>query len=179
MSQSRNPGATYGGRKRKWILFFGLLTVLVASYPAFEQWYAHNQVSFEDEITFVAQPVFAGVTMEAKFDGYKESILDKLQACESAGHSDADGIIIFDANNEPSIGQFQFQRKTVQHYYKTLYAQDITRKEAVIIALDTEKARDLARDIIFKVKGGVFNWQNCANSTGIIPKIEVIKELEK
>ena len=114
-----------------------------------------------------------------KIEELKGKLVADIQKCESAGHKENDGIIIFDSNNEASIGTLQFQRKTVQHYYKTLYGKTITPKEAVLIALDDEKAEQLAHDIIFKDIKGVSNWYNCANKTDAQGRIKIIKELQK
>ena len=142
-------------------------------------WFAFNShfsAWYGSEVSYVA-PVYAGVNMEGKVEAMKEDILNRLMACESAGHSEDAGIIVFDSNKEPSVGQLQFQRDTVRHFYKVLYDQEITRKDAVMIALDTAKARQLASDIIWKVDGGVYEWANCARKTGIVPEITTIKKL--
>lgn len=180
--QPRRANGQWRKRASKIFVFF-VCTVLglglAASYIYFNEWYEEN-INREVVVNNVfATPAFAEITMEAKVAALKEDILNRLMACESAGHTEEDGIIIFDANNAASIGQFQFQKKTVVHYYKEIYGQDITAKEAVIIALETSKARELAHDIIFKTKGGVWNWENCAKQTGIVSEIEVLKKLEQ
>jgi len=83
-----------------------------------------------------------------------------LESCESAGFSEEDAPIIFDSNNKASIGVFQFQKATIIHYFKTLYKEDITPKEAVMIALDEKKSRQLAEDIVFS--SGLSDWKTCA-----------------
>ena len=108
----------------------------------------------------------------------KNKALDEIQACESAGHSEEDGIIIFDSNSKASIGQYQWQKTSVQHYYKTLYGQTISSKEAVIIALDTEKARKLTHDVIFTTEKGWTNWTNCGKKIGIVKTLELLKQLQ-
>lgn len=112
-----------------------------------------------------------------KVNDIKDKIISDIQSCESVGHKESDGIIIFDSNKEASIGTLQFQRKTVQHYYKTLYGQDITPKEAILIALDDDKAEALAKDIIFKDSKGWKNWFNCGTKTNTETKLKVINEL--
>lgn len=62
-----------------------------------------------------------------------------------------------------SWGVMQFKLTTVIYYYDVLYGEKITEKEAVLIALDDDKARSLASDIIFKVEGGVWNWSAANN----------------
>jgi hypothetical protein len=114
-----------------------------------------------------------------KITEIKSEALDALSQCESRGHKEEDGIIIFDSNNEPSIGRYQFQRDTVIHYYKVLYNQTINRKEAVLIALDDDKARKLAYDIIFSSDSkGWRNWFNCGNKIDIAATLKLIAKLE-
>ncbi len=125
--------------------------------------------------------VTASVTdsMPQRLEELKSDVVAKISKCEAAGHKEDDGIIIFDSNAKASIGQMQFQVKTVQHYYKTLYGQDITPKEAVLIALDEQKAKALAKDIMFTSNNGATDWLNCATKLGVGPEIAVIKKLSK
>lgn len=114
-----------------------------------------------------------------KLAALKQDLVSRLSDCERGGRTEADGLIVWDTNNKPSIGVLQFQTKTVQHYYKTLYQKDITTKEAVEIALDKEKAFTLATDVIFNVDKGINNWLNCANKHGLAAEVKLIKKLEQ
>lgn len=116
---------------------------------------------------------------KVKIQNLKEGVANQLMKCESAGHSENDGIVIFDSNAKPSIGQFQFQKNTVIHFYKTLYGKTITQKEAVLIALDTEKAKALAIDVMFKTpnKAGK-DWIVCNRKNNLDAQIDIIKKLE-
>ena len=82
--------------------------------------------------------------------------------------------------NCDSWGPLQFKITTVQHYYKTLYSEDISQKEALFIALDEEKATKLAQDIIFEVEGGIYEWSASSKHVeyynAVIP---FIRDLEK
>lgn len=120
-------------------------------------------------------------TLEAKIDELKDKIVEDIRNCERSKYSENDGIIIFDSNEEASIGTFQFQRKTVIHYYKTLYQKTITPKEAILISLDEPKARSLVKDIIFKDSKGWRNWYNCGIKKEISAeqRVKIIKELEQ
>lgn len=107
--------------------------------------------------------------LSEKITALQNEALTAIQKCESAGHSEEDGLIVFDSNAKASIGQFQFQVTTVQHYMKLYNNKDITRKEAILIALDTPTARALAKQIIFDNvphtnkpdTKGWRNWYNC------------------
>lgn len=114
-----------------------------------------------------------------KIEELKDSIVEDIRNCERSKYNENDGIIIFDSNNEASIGTFQYQRKTVQHYYNTLYKQKITPKEAILIALDEAKARQLTKDIIFKDSKGWKNWYNCGVKINAEGRLQTINELTK
>lgn len=64
-----------------------------------------------------------------------------------------------------SWGVMQFKLTTVIHYYKVLYGEVITQKQALVIALDDDKAEALASDIIFNVEGGVWEWSAANNDS--------------
>lgn len=115
-----------------------------------------------------------------KVNELKGSMLSDLQKCESGGYKEDDGIIIFDSNKQASIGTYQWQKKSVIYYYKTLYNEAITGKEAVLIALDDEKAGELASKVIFETENGLTgNWYNCSKKLGLQSRLNIIKELEK
>ena len=122
----------------------------------------------------------SGIMFQSKIDSLKKETVDLIMKCESAGYSEDDGIVIFDTNAKGSFGQFQFQKSTVIHFYKTLYGKDITGKEAVLIAMDTTKARELATKIMFETKNKAGkDWVNCERKFNVDAKIDVIKQLEK
>lgn len=110
----------------------------------------------------------------------ENEVIARLQRDESGG-GDSGGDVFY--TNDPSSdlvgtcsriggkrhigcdswGVMQFKLTTVMHYYDVLYGKKITEKEALTIALDDDKARALARDIIFDVEGGVWNWSAANN----------------
>lgn len=116
--------------------------------------------------------------MLLKIEALKNDVVGRLIKCESEGHSEADGIIVFDVNRVPSIGQFQFQPKTVQHYVREIEGRAITGKEAIEIALDTERAAGLAKKIIFE-RDGTRHWHNCATKLGLYREVKLIQKLAK
>jgi hypothetical protein len=117
--------------------------------------------------------------LSEKINELKGKLVDDIRKCESAGYSEDDGIIIFDSNNKASIGNYQFQKKTVIYYAKMFYGKDLTGKEAVLLALDEKKAGELASKVIFESENGLDNWLNCSKKVGAYAQLKVIKELEK
>jgi len=116
--------------------------------------------------------------MLLRIEALKNDVVGRLIKCESEGHSEADGIIVFDVNNVPSIGQLQFQRRTVQHFVLEIEGRAITGKEAIELALDTERAAGLAKKIIFE-KDGTRHWHNCATRLGLYREVKIIQKLAK
>lgn len=112
-----------------------------------------------------------------KIDVLKNDVLDRLKQCESGKLKLSDAPILLDTNNKISIGMFMFQRDTIIYYYTKLYHKNITKQEAVEIAL-SPRARTLASDIIFKEKGGIFNWRNCARQKGLTTEVTIIKRIQ-
>lgn len=113
-------------------------------------------------------------TLSIKVAELQSSLLDQLKSCESGNGA----VITFDTNKKASIGNYQFQIGTVKHYYKTLKGIELTDKEAVLIALDDQKARELASDIIFQTKNGLDNWYNCTQKHSLDTQLQVINKLK-
>ena len=67
----------------------------------------------------------------------------------------------------PSFGTYQFKVTTVQHYLKLKTGETLTVPEAVAIAFDGEKARELASFVIFETEKGVASdWFHCERIAG-------------
>lgn len=74
----------------------------------------------------------------------------------------------------------QFKLPTIQFYYKKLYEIELTEKEALMVALDDERAMALAEDIIFKVEGGIYEWAGAEKNRAYFNKqIPFIRSLEE
>jgi len=78
-----------------------------------------------------------------------------------------------------SWGAFQFKIPTVQFYYKKLYGTELTEMEAMLIALDEDKATALAEDMIFKIEGAVWEWSGAQkNKAYLAIQIPLIRKME-
>jgi len=156
--------------KRTVIALFALITLYATSYIArttAPTVYVHAEDKSE-------------IMFQNKIDALKKETVDLIKTCESSGHSEDDGVVIFDTNGKGSFGQFQFQKATVIHYYKLLYGKTLTGKEAIMLAMDTEKARELATKIMFETKNKAGkDWVNCERKFNVDAKIDIIKQLEK
>lgn len=182
--QSRNQRGQFR-RKTKLALFTAFLVASAGIVWLFAPYYSHYLDSvLSTEVAAINEPVpvvaiaKAGTTMEAKIEELKNSILDRLAACESAGKKEEDGIAILDSNDVGSYGPFQFQRKTVMYYETKRSGKPINGRDALILALQGDKARELAEWIIFDTNAGVAkDWVNCARKLDLQKEVEIIKRL--
>lgn len=171
-------------KKTTWsIIFLGFAVgIIIANYTAISPWIEkmNNEVSVTNTVmpVFIPQKVEAAVTLESKVESLKDDVLNQLAACESGGKKEEDGITILDTNGVGSYGAFQFQRKTVMFYHEKMTGEKINGRDAIILALTPDKARELAKYIIFETKAGVANdWVNCSRIHDLQTQVDLIKKL--
>ncbi len=120
-------------------------------------------------------------TVESKIELLQNELIDEIARKENINNIP----IVIDDNkagtlpkkDKVSIGCMQFKIGTIQHYYSYLKKGEITDKEAIMLALDCDKAKELANEIIFKTQGGLWNWSVATKEMGI--KVGIIKEMMK
>jgi len=120
----------------------------------------------------------SSATFAAKIDSLEKSVVEQVRACESGGHKESEGLIVFDSNKVASIGTLQFQVHTVIFYEKSLYNKVITGKEAIEIALDDAQAGQLAQAIMFTSPNLATDWANCSNKLSLTATIQAIKKIK-
>ena len=131
-----------------------------------------------NDLLYVAGPRAEAAEIETDLEKAKEKTIDILEKCESGGHPWEEGFIKLDSNDKLSYAGLQFQKTTVQHYVEKRTGKKISGYEAVLIAMDREKARDLAKWIIFEDKGVDSDWVICSRNFGLQARVDIIKELE-
>jgi len=163
-----------------WIRIILVLCALAWGVGYIGQRWVENELYVAPEAVQAVQEAFvahADETMESKVERMKDEIVEEIAKCESGGVKEPDATILLDSNNQMSIGSWQWQIKSVQHYIKKFEGRDITRVEAIQIAVDHEKAQALATRVMFEEKDGVLNWYNCAKKTNAQTKIQVLLDL--
>lgn len=181
MYQGRNKRGMYIAHTRLQIFVYRLKKVIriaILCLAIYGIYTGYRYVTAPVNYTAEAKVVTID-NLTVKIDELKHNVVTGIQHCESQGHDEDEGIIIFDTNNKASVGTLQFQKSTVVSYYKKFYGKDITPKNAVIIALDNQQAEQLAYDIVFKEKDGWKNWYNCGRKTNVEGQLAIINNLEK
>ena len=180
MEQTRDSKGRFKAKRVIWTIVGIMVIVIAVSVTGkVERFFMDYQAEFrQPEIIEIAgnDKVF----YEKKIETLKQDVLDRLAKCETDGTEDPDGAVIFDSNDQPSIGRFQFQRKTIRHYTKEFEGRDITNSEAIAIAIDPDKAGDLVEQIIFDNGiDPVTDWHNCSKKLGLSKEVEIINKLTK
>lgn len=159
----------YTKKTIKWLCILGIITLAIYIYLS-------GHIKYQAPET---QTVFID-NLSIKVNDLKNKLIADLKEGENGD------IVTYDPpkgkylckEDFASFGKYQFKVCTVKGYYKKLYNKDITKKEAVLIALDDIKAEELARDIIFKEKGGINNWYNTANKYNLREQLSIINALQ-
>lgn len=164
-------------RTKKWLVVVAIVggLLIVGSYGLVDQFLGRElSVSAAVVPEAVAQQIVA-----RKVAGLQSELLNDISACETQGVKEPDGAILLDSNAQMSIGSWQWQIKSVQHYVKQFEGRDISRVDAIGIAIDHEKAMELARKVIFQEKDGWKNWLNCGVKSNAGVRVAIINELAK
>ena len=109
-----------------------------------------------------------GVTVE----GLKDDAVRRLAECESGGSARRGAL------NGALVGHLQFETRTVIAYIREIEGRIIDAREARQIALDTDKAATLAKQIIFD-RDGTRHWHNCARKLGLYQEVRTIQMLAR
>lgn len=152
---------------------FSLIALIVVTAIIYNRLNPITVINNVEVIKDISKEQFA-----SKIDQLEKNIVEQVRKCESGGHKESDGLIVFDSNSVASIGTLQFQVKTVIYYYKSLYNKVITGKEAVTIALDDKLSGQLAQDIMFKSNNLANDWLNCSTSLKLSDQIKAIKSIK-
>jgi hypothetical protein len=79
-----------------------------------------------------------------------------------------------------SWGAYQAKSGTIQLWAKQLDGTELTEKQAIELALDTERMTEFVTRVIFSLKGSIWNWSYAtANRTWFDDKISTIRTLEE
>jgi len=166
-------------RKFKYVMKKGIRVAVICTFLAGATTGVFTAGKISTTATFVQAEDKSSVIYQEKVEALKDAVMSKLSQCESAGHKESDGIIIMDTNDKLSIGQFQWQISSVQHYYKLMTGKDITKKEAIILALNEQEARKLAKYVAFETKNKIGkDWVNCNNKYNLDMQVDMIKSME-
>ena len=123
--------------------------------------------------------------LTVKINQLKGELIKDIFDNERAGHSEEDALITWDSNPNhksveiASVGNCQWKIPTLQESYLKYHGVQLTRKAAIIIALDDGKCKELMTKVIFSEENGWKKWYNSGVKVKASARLEVIRELEK
>lgn len=146
-------------------------------------WGVHTPMATADVKSTIVD--MSSKAMAVRIEKLKISTVEQIRSCEEGIYREKDGLVVFDPrqggkndDTAMSYGTLQFKKATVIYYEKLLYNIIVNPKEAILIALDDQKAGQLAQDVMFKTKSMANDWQNCAEKYDTNRVIKIIKNLE-
>ena len=124
-------------------------------------------------------------TLPQKIEELKDEVVEEIAECESNNASQDVALVVYDNNSKgtltgkhvASIGVMQFKVATVQMFYKTLHGKELTNYEATTLALGNDRAKELAKEAIFGIKGALWHWSCATEEMG--NRVTIIRELLK
>lgn len=122
--------------------------------------------------------------LASKIDQLKGELIKDIYDNERAGRTEEDALITWDPNPNhksveiASIGSCQWKIPTLQESYLKHYSITLTRKEAVLLALDDEKCKEVMTKVIFNEENGWRKWFNSGVKVKASERLAIIKSLE-
>lgn len=160
----------------RFILSLGLIVLVIIAIAFLSREIAPKIVYQEKEVILD--------NLTEKVNQLKGELIRDIFNIERGGHSEDDGLITFDPHpinkrvQVASIGNCQFKVATLQYYKQKLDGATLTGKEALLLALDDEKCKELMSKIIFTEEDGWRNWFNSGVKVNAKARLQVIKQLE-
>ena len=108
----------------------------------------------------------------ASLNARKDEIMGDLATCESGGTGEAERPIY--GGRGAFLGRFQFMPRTVISYVQQRDGRLLSFEEAKDLAHDYEKAKELAKYMIFE-QGRVNDWPLCARKIGLANHVAEIQ----
>jgi hypothetical protein len=149
----------------------------------------NSGITVEYQATPVAQaaviststPVAAPVSLEERVEKVKHDLVEQMAHCENKDHiltwPDDSHEHSLPLKDKVSNGDLAFKISTVERFNKILHGTTLSDRDALELALDPVRARELALDAWINIKGSINEW-SCATDD-MRAKVEVIRELEK
>ncbi len=114
----------------------------------------------------------------------KMELINEIAQCETRNIDQSEALIHPDNNKRKtlarkdinSLGVMQYKVSTVQRHVKETTGETITNYEATLLALDNERAKDLAKHAIFEIKGSLWAWTCATPAMG--KRVQHIRDLE-
>lgn len=167
-------------RAGKWIIWVGLaagLTIFAVN-PLVVKWLDRELVTVSFARAEEAPSQIAKALMARKVSSLRGELIEELAKRENAGgvpgYLDDNSSGSLPKKDKISYGCMAYKISTVQRHYKELYGAGLSNEDAVVLAVNCEKAKALADRAIFEL-GAVGEWS--AATASMKTKVGIIREL--
>lgn len=167
-----------------WTKVLGVTAILVACFAEGYRIYMQDDIVNHAEARQESKD-----RLEVKVEQLKWNLIEDLIKYESPKGTP---LLIVDApkgsykcaEDKYSFGKLMFKPCTVTGVYKLYYNKTINREEAIAIAINEEKSKEMAYDMIFNTKKGdkgKEHWHNSflKNGGDLTRQLKLIKDLEQ
>ncbi len=159
-----------------WVIVVSMVAIVAYSYGVADH---GNVVMAQNIIVSTTTPMseLKGKSVEQ----LKDEVIAKLSNDENGDPNKVP--VKMDDNNKGTLpakdkfsyGCMQYKNSTVQRHYKAIYGKDLTNLEAVLLALDCDKAKALAREAIFGKPNAVEEWTMA--TPPVVMRVKIIREM--
>jgi hypothetical protein len=115
----------------------------------------------------------AAAEQERQYDDRKDEVMRQLAICESGGYGQSEKPIY--GGRGLYLGRFQFATRTVMSYVQRRDGVALNPKQAAELAHDYDRARDLAKYMIFDLEEP-WHWPLCSRKIGMPAQVAAIKQ---
>lgn len=162
-------------------LFIGIILVSIIGLIVYV-----SRIVYPVTVYEIKKEVVQDKSLENKISELENKLVEDIFIKESGGNTEDDALITFDPNpkdsriEKASVGGCQFKIPTMQEQYIKYYGVQLTRKEAVMIALDDMKCKEVMHKTIFAEQYGWQKWYTtCTQKIDCKARLAVISELKK
>jgi len=162
--------------KRKIILpVIGIITVLVLTILGvnFKKWFYVDTPCPEEQILTID-------TAKEILAKKKTEFLDILRDCECnpVKYPNQEDCIVWEeygvGKNRASWGRYMWKIGTIQNF-----KPELSEYQALLLAMDENKARALVEEVVFSNINAIYNWKNCNEKNNLYNKLQFIYELQE
>lgn len=123
--------------------------------------------------------------LKEKIDQLRGELVNDIWNNERVGHTQEDALITWDPNSNhksveiASLGTCQYKIPTLQGDWLDHRGEKLTRKQAVMIALDDEKCKSIMSEVITEEPNGWKQWFNSGVKANAKYRLDIINSLIK
>lgn len=144
--------------------------------------YMLNELNGTELVAYADTVTLPGIELKGKsVEDLKAEVIHDLASKENGDGTELP--VYLDDNSKGSlprkdkvsVGCMAFKISTVQRHFKAIHGKELNNLEAVLLALDCDKAKELAKEAIFGELNAIGEWMGATEKMKI--KVSLIREM--